>query len=215
MAAILIVEDDPGINELLKRTLEKVGYVSFQAFCGLEALQMLQKKTVDLILLDINLPDMSGFDCMKKIDDIPIICVTARDELSDKVRGLYGGAEDYITKPFDIEELLARIQVVLKRFQKEENGYYIGELFIDVKKRKVLKNQELVALTAREFELLLALISNKNMALSRSRLLDIAWGMDYDGEERTVDVHIQRIRKKLGLEESLKTIFKYGYRLEI
>lgn len=215
MAHILIVEDETSINELIKRTLEMTGHKSFQAYSGREALKITEKEAVDLVLLDINLPDVSGFELLRQMPELPIICLTARDEVTDKVRGLRSGAQDYMVKPFDMEELLARIQVILRRFRKEEVLFSFGDIVIDARQHEVWKAQKQVSLTSQEYELLLTLVRNKNMALKRSRLLDIAWGMDYDGEERTVDVHIQRIRRKLGLEKELKTIYKYGYRLEI
>ena len=152
---------------------------------------------------------------MKQFDGIPVICVTAKGEVSNRVKGLMGGAEDYIVKPFALEELIARIQVVLRRNHKEQTLYRIGDTEIDLKSGIVKRNGAIVELASQEYGLLKTLLENKNIALSRSRLLDLAWGMDYEGEERTVDVHIRRLRQKLGMEESIKTIFKYGYRLEI
>ncbi len=219
MADILIVEDDRKIGELIRRTLTMTGHQGFPAFSGREALSVLEKNRVDLILLDIGLPDMDGFALMKQISvefaDIPVICVTARDEVPDRVKGLRGGAEDYIVKPFAMEELLARIQVVLRRAGKEQNLYHIRDVEIDLAGGTVKKSGSPVELTNREYELLKVLLLNKNIALSRERLLELAWGMDYYGDDRTVDVHIRRIRQKLGLERDIKTIFKYGYRLEI
>lgn len=215
MITILIVEDEKGISELLKRTLNMSGYHSFQAFTGLEAIRLVKKENVDLVLLDINLPDINGFKVLKEMGDIPVIYLTARDEIPDKVKGLSQGAEDYIVKPFDINELLARIQVVLRRYNKEEKAVVIGASMIDLEKHTVFLEEEKVELTNQEFELLKILVRNRNMALSRNKLLDLAWGMDYFGDERTVDVHIQRLRKKLKLENYIKTVYKFGYRLEI
>lgn len=162
---------------------------------------------------------MDGFTLMKRISqdyaDTPVICVTARDEVPDRVKGLKGGAEDYIVKPFAMEELLARINVVLRRFHREQSIYHIRDVEIDLAGAVVRKAGVPVELTNREYELLKVLLANKNIALSRDRLLDLAWGRDFYGDGRTVDVHIQRIRKKLGMERDIKTIFKYGYRLEL
>ena len=144
-----------------------------------------------------------------------MICVTARDEVPDRVKGLRGGAEDYIVKPFAMEELLARVQVVLRRFNKKQNAFRIRDVEVDLAGGLVKKEGTSVELTNREYELLKVLLLNKNIALSRERLLELAWGMDFGGDDRTVDVHIRRLRQKLGLEEEIKTIFKYGYRLEI
>lgn len=219
MADILIVEDDRRINELIRRTLTMTGHIGLPAFSGREALTVLEEKRIDLILLDIGLPDMDGFALMRQIAReyavIPVICVTARDEVPDRVKGLRGGAEDYIVKPFAMEELLARVQVVLRRFNKEQNLFRIRDVEVDLAGGFVKKEGASVELTNREYELLKVLLLNKNIALSRERLLELAWGMDFGGDDRTVDVHIRRLRKKLGLEEEIKTIFKYGYRLEI
>ena len=195
------------------------GHKGLTAFTGREALSALGKKNIDLLLLDIGLPDMDGFALMKQISedyaDIPVICVTARDEVPDRVKGLKGGAEDYIVKPFAMEELLARINVVLRRFHREQNIYHIRDVEVDLAGAVVKKGGVPVELTNREYELLKILLANQNIALSRERLLDLAWGRDFYGDDRTVDVHIRRIRKKLGMEQDIKTIFKYGYRLEM
>ncbi len=215
----MIVEDDRRINELIRRTLAMTGHKGLTAFTGREALSALGKKNIDLLLLDIGLPDMDGFALMKQISedyaDIPVICVTARDEVPDRVKGLKGGAEDYIVKPFAMEELLARINVVLRRFHREQNIYHIRDVEVDLAGAVVKKGGVPVELTNREYELLKILLANQNIALSRERLLDLAWGRDFYGDDRTVDVHIRRIRKKLGMEQDIKTIFKYGYRLEM
>lgn len=219
MADILIVEDDGRISELIRRTIAMTGHRGLTAFTGREALSVLEKTNIDLILLDIGLPDMDGFTLMKRISqdyaDTPVICVTARDEVPDRVKGLKGGAEDYIVKPFAMEELLARINVVLRRFHREQSIYHIRDVEIDLAGAVVRKAGVPVELTNREYELLKVFLANKNIALSRDRLLDLAWGRDFYGDGRTVDVHIQRIRKKLGMERDIKTIFKYGYRLEL
>lgn len=219
MADILIIEDDKKINELIRRTLSMTGHQGLTAFSGREALLSLEQKRADLILLDIGLPDMDGFSLMRWLSedygDIPVICVTARDEVADRVKGLVGGAEDYIVKPFAMEELLARVQVVLRRFHKEQNIYVIRDVEVNLTAGTAARGGRAVELTNREFELLKILLINKNIALSRERLLDLAWGMDYYGDDRTVDVHIRRLRQKLGLEKDIKTVFKYGYRLEI
>lgn len=219
MADILIVEDDRKISELIRRTLSMTGHVGLTAYTGREALSVLDKEKVDLILMDIGLPDMDGFSLMKRcLEDyaeIPVICVTAKDEIPDRIRGLKGGAEDYIVKPFAMEELLARIQVVLRRFHKEQLVYRIRDLEIDLAGGVVKRSGLPVELTNREYMLFKTLLLNKNIALSRERLLELAWGRDYFGDDRTVDVHIRRLRQKLGLEEDIKTVFKYGYRLEL
>lgn len=219
MADILIVEDDRRICELIRRTLTMTGHQGLPAFSGREALSVLEEKRIDLILLDIGLPDMDGFALMRQIarefEGIPVICVTARDEIPDRVKGLKGGAEDYIVKPFAMEELLARVQVVLRRFHKEQSVFRIRDVEVDLTGGIVKRSEVSVDLTNREYELLKVLLLNRNIALSRERLLELAWGRDFYGDDRTVDVHIRRLRQKLGLEEDIKTIFRYGYRLEI
>jgi DNA-binding response OmpR family regulator len=209
------VEDDKGINELIKRTLHMTGHHGFSAYSGREAVSIVKKAAIDLVLLDISLPDCNGFMLMRQLGkDMPVIFVTARSEVVDRVKGLNCGAEDYIVKPFAMDELIARVQVVLRRQNKQQSVYCIGEVKVDLERHLVFRKGESLDITNREFELLKILIINRNIALSRSRLLDLAWGDDYDGEERTVDVHIQRLRKKLNLESQIKTIFKLGYRME-
>ena len=214
MAKVLIVEDDRKINELMVRTLSINGHECLPAFSGKEAILAAKGRTVDLALLDINLPDMDGFRVMGELGDIPVIYVTARNEIHDRVRGLDGGAEDYIVKPFHIQELISRVNVVLRRYQREEI-VCLGTVKVDLKNCRVFLGETEAVLTKREFELLKALIYNKNLTLTREQLINGAWGFDYDGEERTVDVHIQRIRKKLHWETYIKTIYKTGYRLEV
>lgn len=215
MADILIVEDDKSINELIQRTLKIMGHRGLPAYTGREALKAVEERRPALILLDISLPDMDGFEVMKRIRDVPVICVTARDEIPDRVKGLMAGAEDYIVKPFALEELSARIQVVLRREGREQTVYKLGDTQIDIRQAVVRRRGKPVELTHREYTLLKVLLENRNIALSRNQILDLAWGMDYYGDDRTVDVHIRRLRQKLGLEKQIKTIFKYGYRLEM
>ena len=215
MADILIVEDDKSINELIRRTVRMTGHRGLPVHDGREALKAVDQKVPDLTLLDMNLPDISGFELLKQWKQIPVICVTARGEIEDRVRGLNGGAEDYIVKPFAVEELVARIQAALRRQHKEQTYYRLGSVEVDTAKAAARKDGIPVELTTREYELLKVLLENKNIALSRDRLLDLAWGIDYCGDDRTVDVHIRRLRQKLGMEDYIRTIFKYGYRLEI
>ena len=192
-----------------------MGHRGLPAYTGREALKAVEEKCPALILLDISLPDMDGFEVMKRIRDVPVICVTARDEIPDRVKGLMAGAEDYIVKPFALEELSARIQVVLRREGREQTVYKLGDTQIDIRQAVVRRRGKPVELTHREYTLLKVLLENRNIALSRNQILDLAWGMDYYGDDRTVDVHIRRLRQKLGLEKQIKTIFKYGYRLEM
>nr|MBP3599354.1 response regulator transcription factor [Eubacterium sp.] len=214
MAKILVVEDDRSISELVKRNLTLVGHECICCYDGLSGLETLQDTKVDLILLDVMLPGVNGFEFITRVPDTPIIFVTAKGELEDRLQGLSLGAEDYIVKPFEMLELIARINVVLRRSEKDEM-VRIGEVNVDLKKRVVMREGEEIVLTPQEFSLLEVLVINKNIALSREKLLELAWGYDYVGDTKTVDVHIQKLRKKLGVDKEIRTITKLGYRLEI
>ena len=213
---ILIVEDDESISHLIKLNLSMIGYESTQVFNGLDVLPLLQSTTFALILMDIMLPGIDGFQLMQKIKHfhIPVIFLTAKNALTDKVTGLNSGAEDYIVKPFETIELLARIEVVLRRYSKNNNCIQFKDLTIYESERIVKKDMEPVNITLKEFDLLLILVKNKNMALSREYLLETIWEFEYMGETRTIDTHIQNLRKKLGLMDTIKTVYKIGYRLE-
>lgn len=213
---ILIVEDDEGISNLIKINLNMAGYESTQIFDGLEALNLIKEKSFDLILMDIMLPGMDGFEVIKKIRNLnlPVIFLTAKNGLADKVTGLKSGAEDYIVKPFETVELLARIEVVLRRYSKNNNCIEFKNLKIYEEERIIKKDDKTIDLTLKEFELIVILVKNKNMALSREYLLEKIWGYEYMGETRTIDTHIQKIRKKLDLTDNIKTVYKIGYRLE-
>jgi len=214
MAQILIVEDDQDINDLIARNLKLVGHSYLQAFDGMEAVKMARENPVDLILLDIMLPGMDGFEVINKISFEPVIFITAKDGLEDKLNGLSLGADDYIVKPFEMLELLARIDVVLRRAQKHTTMFRLDNVVVNLANRTVTINGGPIDLSPREYELLEVLIKNQNIALSRDKLLELAWGYDYFGETRTVDNHIQKLRSKLGWEERIKTVYKLGYRLE-
>lgn len=214
MAKILIVEDDRHINELIRRNLKLAGHECVCCFDGIQAQEMISERQYDLILLDVMLSGMSGFELISEIPDTPVIFVTAKGELKDKLTGLSLGAEDYIVKPFEMLELLARVNVILRRSQKEEVTR-VGSVQVNLNKRTVEAEGMEVVLTPQEYNLLEVLVQNKNIALSREKLLELAWGYDYEGETKTVDVHIQKLRKKLGLEQEIKTITKLGYRLEV
>ncbi|MDS0527745.1 response regulator transcription factor [Clostridium sp. SHJSY1] len=213
---ILIVEDDEAISNLIKVSLSMAGYESRQLFDGMEVLSLLKEESFDLILMDIMLPGMDGFQLMERIKDlnIPVIFLTAKNGLSDKITGLRSGAEDYIVKPFETIELLARIEIVLRRYSKNTKCIKFKNLKIYEDERVIKKEGESVELTLKEFELMVSLVKNKNMALSRDYLLEKIWGYEYIGETRTIDTHIQKIRKKLDIADSIKTVYKIGYRLE-
>lgn len=212
---ILVVEDEAAIRDLISINLSLVGYEVFTAEDGLEAKNFLDNAKVDLILLDVMIPEIDGFSLIEKIKkyNIPIIFVTAKESVLDRVKGLRLGAEDYIIKPFETIELLARIEVVLRRYNKDDSIKF-KNIEVDTKQRIVKVKDKEVYLTAKEYDLLILFLQNKNMALSREQILDRVWGFEYEGETRTVDIHVQRIREKLGLKNSIKTVFKVGYRLE-
>lgn len=214
MAKILIVEDEKAISELLNLNLTAVGHDCDCALTGKEAVALSRLHGYDLMLLDIMLPDMDGFDVLERVRDIPTIFLTAVGSTTDKVRGLGLGADDYIVKPFEMAELLARIQAVLRRTNKEEKRYTLGDLSISWDAHEVTVAGKPVELTNQEFTLLKILIENRNICLSRQKLLNLAWGIGFMGESRTVDVHIQRLRRKLNLDDHIKTIYKSGYRFE-
>lgn len=216
MAKILIVDDEELINQLIAQNLKLVGYQVEQVFDGKEALYKIERNNYDLVLLDVMLPEVSGFEVIRYIKDkVPVIFLSAKAQLQDKVEGLQLGAEDYIVKPFEMLELLTRVQVVLRRNKKEDKNFKYKNVMIDFKKHQVLLNDVEVAMTPKEFNLLEVLIINRNIALSREKLLFLVWGYDYEGDTRTIDIHIQRLRKKMQWEEEIKTIYKLGYRLEL
>lgn len=216
MAYILVAEDEIPINDLICKNLKLLGYKTAQAFDGPQALGLAEKENFDLVLLDVMLPGMSGFQVKTKLPkDLPVIFVTAKTSVSDQLTGLNLGAEDYITKPFDTLVLIARVENVLRRTKKNDAVFTIKDCVIDLSMRTVYKNGERVDLALQEYNLLEALVLNRNFALSREKLLQLAWGYDYSGDTRTVDVHIQRLRKKLGLYREIATVYKYGYRLEV
>lgn len=219
MISILIIEDEKSINDLVKMTLSHEGYRCDQALTGIEAMNMAAKNEYDLILLDVNLPDIDGFSLYSHLGETPVIFVTARDEIDDRLKGFGCGAEDYIIKPFDLQELLARVKVALRRRQEENTlqsrTVRFADIVVDFGKREAFAKEKRVKLSNQEFALLEVLIDHKNQTLSREQLLQMAWDADYEGELRTVDVHIRRVRDKLGLEDNIVTVYKTGYRLEI
>ncbi|MEJ8553804.1 response regulator transcription factor [Tepidibacter sp. Z1-5] len=216
MEKILIVEDDLGISDLIKLNLNMIGYKTKQSYDGEEALKLIETEKFDLIILDVMLPKLDGFSIMERINNmgIPVIFLTAKDSLSDRVKGLKLGADDYIVKPFEAIELLARIEVILKRYGKKSDILKFKDLEVFSEERIIKKSDQIVDLTAKEFDLLKILIENKGIALSREQILEKVWGYEYMGETRTVDMHVQKIRKKLNLVKEIKTIYKVGYRLE-
>ena len=216
MAEILIVEDDENINLLIKKNLELVGHTCSSVFDGESALDKIEEQDFDMIILDIMLPKVDGFQVIQKLTkDIPVIFLTAKGTVFDRVKGLQLGADDYIVKPFDMLELQVRVETVLRRVQKVEGAFELGDVKVDLSARLVYYKDKLVDFAPQEFLLIEALIRNRNIALSRERLLEIAWGYDFYGDTRTIDVHIHNIRKKLRWEKVIKTVYKLGYRLEV
>ena len=213
---ILVVEDEAPIRDLISINLQLVGYEVFTAEYGIIAEKFLENQKVDLILLDVMIPGIDGFSLIEKIKkhNTPVIFVTAKESVLDRVKGLRLGAEDYIIKPFETIELLARVEVVLRRYNKNKQTIKFKNIEVDTEQRIVNLNNKEVYLTVKEYELLVLLLQNKNMALSRDQILERVWGFEYGGETRTVDIHIQRIREKLDLKNNIKTVFKVGYRLE-
>lgn len=216
MIRILIVEDELPISDVIRWNLTKAGYECVCAYDGMAAADILEEQSFDLILLDVMLPHIDGFELMEYIKPmgIPVIFLTAKSALEDRMRGLTSGAEDYMVKPFEIVELLARVNIVLRRYHKAEQYLTIRDITVDADNQIVIKAGQEVVLTPKEFELFLLLLRNRNITLFRERIYEEIWGTEYSVESRTLDLHIQRLRKKLALEDILKTVFKVGYRLE-
>ena len=214
MIRILIVEDEFLIANLIKETLESQGYQCKCLFDGESAATEIEETQYDLILLDVMLPGIDGFELISYIKqyNIPVIFITAKSAVKDRVKGLKLGAEDYIVKPFDVSELAARVEVVLRRYHKYETDLKVLDLTIDTSSRTVYKKGIPVELTYKEFEMLVLLLKNKNIALYRDAIYEKIWNDPFYENTRTVDIHIQRLRKKLGLEKHIQTVFKVGYR---
>ncbi len=216
MIRILIVEDELPISKLIEMNLEDAGYECACAYDGLAAADLIEKNVYDLILLDIMLPGLNGYELFEYIKplNIPVIFITAKAALGDRVKGLHLGAEDYIIKPFEVLELLARVEVVLRRYNKSQRVLTYEDVAIDTAGMTVTKGDVEVNLTPKEFDLATLFVRNRNITLSRERLFELVWGSDYDCDTRTLDLHVLRIRKKLGWDKCLKTIHRIGYRLE-
>ena len=214
---VLIVEDEVSIAKMIAMNLRVAGYDTTIFHNGKEAAEAIEENhDYEIALLDVMLPGMDGFALFKVVDSyvIPAIFLTARDDIDSKIQGLQGGAEDYIVKPFEILELMVRMEKVLERSKKLSDSIRVLDVEIDLKKRTVHKKGIEIQLKPMEFELLCVLARNKNIEVSREELLKRVWGIDYVGETRTVDVHIGQLRKKLSLSENIKTVSKMGYRLE-
>lgn len=213
---VLIVEDDEAIANLIKINLSAEGYQCTCAFDGKVGADYIEKESFDIVLLDIMLPEIDGYELLEYIKPMgtPVIFLTAKGALDDRIKGLRLGADDYIVKPFQIGELIARIEALLRRYGKVNNKLVFGDVEIDMVSRTVNKAGKLIDLTVKEFDLLVELVQNKNVALQRSRLYEKVWGEVFMGDTRTLDSHIQRLRRKLDWDKHIKTVFRIGYRLE-
>ena len=211
MANILFVDDESAIRDMLKTVLKLAGHGPLEAADADQARQILQGQDADLALVDIMMPGEDGFSLARDLiaSGIPVLFLTAKTAVKDRVRGLRMGAEDYVLKPFEPEELLARIDVILRRTQPKV--YEEKNLRVDFDGRSVIVRGKPVTMTMTEFDLLALLVRNAGAALSRDKILSSVWGWDFIGETRTVDVHIQHLRAKLG-NNTIETIYKYGYR---
>ena len=216
MIQLLVVEDERPISNLIAVNLRKAGYSCRCVYDGMAAADALDKARYDLILLDVMLPKVDGYELMNYITplEIPVIFLTAKASVTDRVKGLKLGADDYLTKPFEIIELLARVETVLRRYHKTENILTVHDLVIDTSSRIVKRDGDPINLTKKEYELLLLFVRNKNVALYRETIYERIWGGEYMGDSRTVDLHVQRMRKKIGWEDKIVTVYKVGYRLE-
>ena len=217
MIHILIVEDERPISNLLRMSLTKEGYACTCVFDGAEAADLLERSRFDLILLDVMLPQIDGFELMEYIRpmEIPVIFITAKNAVNDRVKGLRAGAEDYIVKPFEIVELLARVETVLRRYNKVQNVIEIGGLSIDTRSMLVRRAGREIPLTHKEYDLLLLFVRNVGTALYRETIYERVWGSNFLGDSRTVDLHVQRLRKKVGWDDKIQAVYKVGYRLEV
>ena len=217
MNRILVVEDEKPILNLIRMNLLDAGYGCVCAENGLEAADILEQETFDLAILDIMLPGLNGYELLEYMRpmQIPVIFLTAKSDVADRVRGLKLGAEDYMVKPFEIVELLARVETVLRRYHKTSRILSVYDIEVDTLSRVVRKGGQPVSLTAKEYEIRVLFLRHKNIALFRDRIYESVWGDMYMGDSRTVDLHVQRMRKKLGLESRIVPVYKIGYRLEV
>ncbi|MBR5780196.1 MAG: response regulator transcription factor [Clostridia bacterium] len=215
MARILIVEDERPIRNLIQRNLELIGHTCVGVGDGVSALEVMANERFDLMIFDIMLPGVSGYELIGHANGTPTIFVTAKEGINDRLKGLSLGADDYIVKPFEIQELILRVRAVLRRTKKDDKRLEFDDIVIDFSAKKVFKNGLEAILTPKEYSLLETLVLNRNIALSREKLINLVWGFDYEGDTRTVDVHIRQLRAKLGLTDRLKTLYKTGYRFEL
>ena len=216
MVKILIAEDEEPIANLIRMNLKKAGYACECAYDGQEAADRMEEGHYDLLLLDIMLPKINGYELMEyaKSIQLPVIFITAMDSTENKVKGLKMGAEDYLAKPFEIVELLARVEAVLRRCNKIGRMLHILDVDIDLSSHTVMQDNQQILLTLKEYELLLFFARNPNIALYREVIYEQVWEKEYTGDSRTVDLHVQRLKKKLGWDKHICAVYKIGYRLE-
>lgn len=218
---LLIIEDEPQIREIIRTYAEKEAYQVFEAGTGKEAFELFEARDYQMVILDVMLPDTDGWTILRKIRDkktVPVIMLTARAEEEDKLFGFDLGADDYMTKPFSAKELMARIKTVLKRNNVVTQGevIHLGAIEMNTSFHQVSVKGQAVEMTPLEYSLLSFFVDNRNLAMSRTQILDGVWGYDYFGDERTVDTHVKRLRRKLGDEgDQIKTIRGVGYRLVV
>uniref|UniRef100_UPI00405743BB response regulator transcription factor n=1 Tax=Acetatifactor sp. TaxID=1872090 RepID=UPI00405743BB len=217
MLKILIAEDEEPIANLVRMNLMKAGYECRWAASGERAADMMMNEVFDLVLLDIMLPGINGYELMDYAKRLgyPVIFLTALGSTENKVKGLKMGADDYLPKPFEIVELLARVEAVLRRYNKAETIISVHDIVIDTASRAVKRGEEEISLTMKEFDLLLLFVRNSNIALYREAIYETVWGGEYLGQSRTVDLHVQRLKKKLQWEDKIIAVYKVGYRLNI
>ena len=216
MIRILAVDDERPIAQLLRLSLNRAGYQCVCAYDGMEAANLIEKEAFDLILLDIMLPGIDGFELMDYIRStgVPVIFLTAKNAVADRVKGLRMGAEDYMVKPFDSLELLARVDGVLRRHGKLQTTLRVGDLEINTLSMQVTRGGEEIALTRKEYELALLFARNIGVVLSKNTIYEQVWGGEYPDNTRTVELHIQRMKKKVGWDDRIKPVYGMGYRLE-
>ena len=217
MKKVLVLEDEANIRSFVVINLKRAGYEAIEAASGEEALQQLKRNPdIKVALLDIMLPGIDGFELMDYIRStgIPVIFLTAKNAVADRVKGLRMGAEDYMVKPFDIQELLARVEGVLRRHGKLQTVLTVGDLTINTLSMQVTRSGEEIILTRKEYELLLLFARNIGVVLSKTTIYERVWGGEYPDNTRTVELHIQRMKKKLGWDDRLKPVYGMGYRLE-
>ena len=216
MTNILIVEDEKAIANLIEMNLKMCGYACTTVHDGLKAAALLTEQIYDLILLDIMLPGLDGYALMEEIrpTGMPVIFITAKGSVEDRVAGLNAGADDYLVKPFEIVELLARVESVLRRTGHKEEYYHVGDVEVRPRIGQVLLRNEPVTLTQKEYELLLFFLRNRGTALFRDTIYSRVWEGEYEVDSRTVDIHVQRLRRKLDWKDRLVTVYRVGYRLE-